>query len=154
MAFTILCYCLHVQILCVLHPAGQKKRWTLFWSVIFASETLWVLVMILFSTPYSWHFVSGFNWNTQDLHPVPDAVESVDWSDRSGCCDAVFLLLIQEYVWRKLCTGFPLSKLCTKILMNYLLTKVQLILHQFWSHLIVSVHHFTNFRNYFQPLSL
>ena len=78
----------------LLHPAGQKKWWTLFWSIIFASETLWVLAMILFSAPYSWHFVSGFNWNTQDLHPFPDAVESVDWSDRSGCYDAVFLLLI------------------------------------------------------------
>jgi len=87
--------------------------------------------MNLFSAPYSWHFVSGFNWNTQDLHPVPDAVESVDWSDGSGCRDPVFRLLIQEYVWSKHCAGFPLSKLCTKILMNCLLTTVQLILHQF-----------------------
>jgi hypothetical protein len=69
------------------------------------------------------------------------------------CCDSALPLLKCKTIWNKLETHLPLSQNCMKNLMNHFPFNGLLILLQFYGHLTVSGHQFTNFCKCFWILS-
>lgn len=100
--------------LCI-HPVCETERSTLFWSLTFASKTLWVSVMVLFPT-----LCSDISFLDCNEMPKPTSCNvSVDCCDRwwkllMGC-DSMFLLLVYETVWKNAIQIFLFPKLSWKI---------------------------------------